>query len=132
MGDTMLKTLAGTILVAAAATTLMAAPADASTQLISTKISFGHCEDTCKIKVRIKNKSGKTLFYVKLNAKLKVNGHKAGTCYDSVGTIRAYRVRYATCTVRTATLTNLWNDAYDNGSRWRPYANTYVSYRYYR
>ncbi|MEW9551256.1 hypothetical protein [Nonomuraea sp. NPDC050783] len=131
----MLKRLAATALAAAAATTLVAAPAAASTssaQLIRTKSYWGHCEDTCKVKVRIKNISRKTLFNVKLNVTLKINGRKVGSCYDSVGSIGAYRVRYAACTVRTARLSNAWDDFQDYGGRYYKYASTYVSYRYYR
>ncbi|MFI7635563.1 hypothetical protein [Nonomuraea sp. NPDC049400] len=147
----MIKRLAGTVLVAATATTLMAAPAGAATagastsvtaatkattattsaQLIRTRIYFGRCKDTCSIKVRIKNRSGKRLYQVKLNARLKVNGRKAGSCYDYVGTIRPYGVRWASCTVRTATLTQMWNNTLDGYASFRPYASTYVSYRYY-
>ncbi|QYC44329.1 hypothetical protein Nocox_33810 [Nonomuraea coxensis DSM 45129] len=131
----MFKRLAVTVLTAAAATTLLAAPADASTsaaQLIRTKVSWGHCEDTCKVKVRIKNISRKRLYNVKLNVSLKVNGRKVGSCYDSVGTIRPYGVRHAACTVRTARLSNAWNDFQDYGGRYYKYASTNVSYRYYR
>lgn len=144
----MIKKLAGAALVAAAVTTLMVAPASAastssaaaatasestaSRQLIRTKLYRGYCRDTCRIKVRIKNISGYRLFNVKLNARLSVNGRKAGVCYDYVGIIRPYGVRYATCTVRTARLADMWNDFNDFGGRFNPYANTYVSYRYYR
>ncbi|RVX43962.1 hypothetical protein EDD27_6676 [Nonomuraea polychroma] len=142
----MIKSLAGTVLVAAAATTLMAAPAaasssssgvDASTsatgaQLIRTKSYWGHCEETCRIKVRIKNISGKRLFNVKLNVKLRINGRKAGACYDYVGSIRPYGVGWASCTVRTRTLANMWNDFLDYRGRYYKYASTYVAYRYYR
>lgn len=135
----MLKTLAGACLVAAATAGVIAAPASASSstdvtanaQLISTKVYFGTCEDTCRIKVRIRNKSGRTLYNVKMNAKLRVNGTQAGTCYDYVGIIRPYRVKWASCTVRTAKLTRLWNEANDYGDNWNRYANTYVSYKYY-
>ncbi|MGW0805616.1 hypothetical protein [Nonomuraea sp. NPDC002799] len=132
-------------LVTAAATTLMAAPASASTssatsvtaesaakQLIRSKVYFGKCEDTCRIRVRITNISRKNLYNVKLNATLKVDGRKAGTCYDYVGSIRARRVAWATCTVRTRTLDTLWNQALDGERDFRRYASTYVSYRYYR
>ncbi|MEV0232633.1 hypothetical protein [Nonomuraea sp. NPDC050786] len=137
----MLKRLAGTALVAATATTLMAAPAGATTtgttttakaQLISTKVYFGRCKDTCQIKVRIRNKSYKTLFNVKLNARLKVNGRKVGSCYDYVGTIRPHKIKWASCVVRTAKLVDAWNDWVDQVDDFDTYANTYVSYRYYR
>ncbi|WP_090947162.1 hypothetical protein [Nonomuraea jiangxiensis] len=133
-------------LVAAAATTLLAAPANASAtstatvestaarpQLIRTKLSFGRCKDTCQIKVRITNISRKTLFSVKLNARLTINGRNVGTCYDSVGTIRARKVRNASCTIRTATLDRYWNTWLDGDLRsFNKYARTSVSYRYYR
>ncbi|MFC4122707.1 hypothetical protein [Nonomuraea zeae] len=151
----MIKSLTGTLLVAAAATTLMAAPAAASTagassasvsastatsksaatasaQLIRTKVYFGRCRDTCTIKVRVTNISRRNLFNVRLNARLKVNGRKAGTCTDYVGGLRARRTTWAACTVRTSTLSNLYNDYLDGFSGFRYYASTYVSYRYYR
>ncbi|MCK2212472.1 hypothetical protein MF672_001460 [Actinomadura sp. ATCC 31491] len=131
----MFRRLAATALAAAAATTLIAAPAAAATssaQLIRTKVSFGRCEDTCKIKVRIRNVSGKYLYNVRLNARLSIDGRSAGTCYDYVGTIRPYRVRYAACTVRTARLADLYNAALDGRIEGRPYARTNVSYKYYR
>ncbi|MFG1706443.1 hypothetical protein ACFLIM_24925 [Nonomuraea sp. M3C6] len=145
----MIMSLAGTVLVAAAATTLMAAPASATSstaststatsakattarpQLIRTKVYFGKCEDTCRIKVRITNISRKNLFNVKLNVSLKIDGRKAGSCYDYVGSIRARKVRWAGCTVRTATLARFYNQALDGERRFDRYASTYVSYRYY-
>ncbi|MGR6915300.1 hypothetical protein ACU635_13730 [[Actinomadura] parvosata] len=131
----MFKRLAATALVAAAATTLMSAPAEAATtsaQLIRTKSSWGHCEDTCRVKVRIQNISRKNLFNVKLNVTLKVNGRKVGSCYDNVGRIGARKVRYAACTVSTARLTEAWNDYVDGYGNFRTYAKTSVYYRYYR
>ncbi|MGN9847132.1 hypothetical protein ACTMTI_54525 [Nonomuraea sp. H19] len=148
----MIKSLAGTVLVAAAATTLMAAPASASSsaaatsastatvsettttakpQLIRTRVYFGRCKDTCRVKVRVKNISGKRLFNVRLNASLKVNGRKAGSCYDYVGTINPYRVKWAYCTVRSGVLVDEWNDYLDGYGSFRYRASTYVSYRYY-
>ncbi|MEV1171307.1 hypothetical protein [Nonomuraea sp. NPDC049784] len=139
----MIKRLAGTALVAATATTLMAAPASASAtagtsettasaQLISTRVYFGRCKDTCLIKVRVRNTSYKTLYNVKLNARLTVNGRKAGSCYDYVGTIGPRRIKWAACTVRTATLAQMWNNWLDGYSNFNRYASTNVSYRYYR
>ncbi|NBE94405.1 hypothetical protein FE391_11405 [Nonomuraea sp. KC401] len=147
----MIKSLAGTVLVAAAATSLMAAPANASTaastsvaataskaaitarpQLIRTNASFGRCRNTCRVKVRIRNISRKNLFDVKLNVRLTVNGRKAGTCYDHVGSIRARKVRHASCTVRTSTLNRLYNRYLDGYTGFRYRANTSVAYRYYR
>ncbi|MEV4579587.1 hypothetical protein AB0K16_40700 [Nonomuraea jabiensis] len=137
----MIKSFAGTVLVAAAATTLMAAPAGASAateattasaQLIRTKIDFGRCKDTCRINVRVRNISYKTLYNVKLNARLKVNGRNVGTCYDYVGTIRSRGTKWAACTVRTRSLSQAYNNFLDGYARFRYYAYTYVSYRYYR
>ncbi|WP_188191860.1 hypothetical protein [Nonomuraea sp. SYSU D8015] len=142
----MIKKLAGTVLVAAAATTLMAAPAAASStssasaesattaarQLIRSKVSFGRCEDTCTIRVRVKNISGKRLFNVRLNARLSVNGRKVGTCTEYVGTIRPYGTRYTSCTVRTSSLSRAYNNYLDGLTGFRYYARTNVSYRYYR
>ncbi|WP_146104141.1 hypothetical protein [Nonomuraea solani] len=125
---------------AAAASSLMAAPAAAATtetvsaqaQLIRSKIYFGRCRDTCQIKVRITNISRRNLYNVKLNVRLKVSGRKAGTCYDYVGRIGARKVRWASCTVRTRSLSEMYNAALDGYASFRPYASTYVSYRYYR
>ncbi|GAA4912323.1 putative transglutaminase-like cysteine proteinase [Nonomuraea thailandensis] len=131
----MFKSLAATALVAAAATTLMAAPAEAATssaQLIRTKSSWGHCENTCRVKVRITNISRKNLFNVKLTVTLKVNGRKVGSCYDNVGRVNARKVRYAACTVRTAKLSEAWNDHIDGYGDFRTYARTSVAYKYYR
>ncbi|MBB5773791.1 hypothetical protein [Nonomuraea jabiensis] len=137
----MIKSLAGTVLVAAAATTLMAAPAGASAstetttagaQLIRTKVYFGRCKDTCQIKVRVRNISYRTLYNVKLNARLRVNGRNVGTCYDYVGTIRSRGTKWAACTVRTRALSQSYNNWLDGYSSFNRYANTYVSYRYYR
>ncbi|MFI7129563.1 hypothetical protein ACIBQ1_27960 [Nonomuraea sp. NPDC050153] len=140
----MIKSLAGTVLVAATAATLMAAPAGASAstaestattasaQLIRTRVYFGRCRDTCHIKVRVRNVSYRTLYNVKLNARLSVNGRRVGTCYDYVGTIRARGLRWAACTVRTRALSQSYNNWLDGYTRFNRYANTYVSYRYYR
>ncbi|KAB8193427.1 hypothetical protein FH608_019470 [Nonomuraea phyllanthi] len=142
----MIKRLAGTVLVAAAATSVLAAPAGASAstststtaaaaasaQLIRTKVYFGRCKDTCRIKVRVRNVSYKNLYNVKLNASLKVNGRKAGTCYDYIGTIRARKTRWASCTVRTRTLDRMYNNWLDGYASFNRYAHTNVSYRYYR
>ncbi|MEU6783515.1 hypothetical protein ABZ912_30335 [Nonomuraea angiospora] len=137
----MIKRLAGTVLVAAAAATLMAAPASASAstetttagaQLIRTKVYFGRCRDTCRIKVRVRNISYRTLYNVKLNARLRVNGRNVGTCYDYVGTIRSRGTRWAACTVRTRSLSQAYNNWLDGLARFRYSTYTYVSYRYYR
>ncbi|MFC4008177.1 hypothetical protein ACFOY2_13165 [Nonomuraea purpurea] len=101
-------------------------------QLVRTKLSFGRCKDTCRIKVRITNISRKTLFNVKLNATLKANGRKAGACYDYVGTIKPRKVKWASCTVRSHTLADEWTEYLDRRSSFRTQARTNVSYRYYR
>ncbi|MFI6739961.1 hypothetical protein ACIBI9_44160 [Nonomuraea sp. NPDC050451] len=140
----MIKSLAGTVLVAATAATLMAAPASASAstaestattasaQLIRTRVYFGRCKDTCLIKVRVRNVSYRTLYNVKLNARLRVNGRSVGTCYDYVGTIRSRGLKWASCTVRTRALSQSYNNWLDGYASFNRYANTYVSYRYYR
>jgi hypothetical protein len=145
----MYKRLAGAALVAAAATSLMATPAGASTsartsfaaetvtttaarQLIRTKVSLGRCKDTCRINVRITNISRKYLYRVKLNARLSVNGRSVGSCYDYVGTIKPRKVRYAACTVRTRALSQRWNNFLDGWAYFNRYAKTSVAYRYYR
>jgi hypothetical protein len=142
----MIKKLAGTVLVAAAATTLMAGPANASSyassaeeatvtasaQLIRTSVSFGRCRDTCRINVRVRNISRKYLYNVRLNARLSINGRSVGTCTDYVGSIRPYGTRYAACTVRTYKLSDAYNDYLDGYTNFNRYARTNVSYRYYR
>jgi hypothetical protein len=104
----------------------------AARHLISYKITFGRCKDTCRINVKIKNISRQTIYQVTLNASLKINGHKSGTCFDSVGTIRAKHSRSAGCTVRTRTLSTLWNRYLDGGMDWNSRASTNVHYLYYR
>jgi hypothetical protein len=106
--------------------------AAAAPKLIAYKIYFGRCKDTCRIKVRITNKSRKTLYSVNLNARLKINGRKAGSCYDYIGKIRPKRVRWGGCTVRTRTLSTLWNRWLDGKIRFDKKTNTVVHYEYYR
>lgn len=107
-------------------------PTEAAPKLIAYKIYFGRCKDTCRIKVRVTNKSRKTLYSVNLNARLKINGRKAGSCYDYIGTIRPKRVRWGGCTVRTRTLSTLWNRWLDGEIRYDKDVNTVVHYEYYR
>nr|WP_152992699.1 hypothetical protein [Nonomuraea pusilla] len=158
----MLRTLAGALLVAATATTLVAAPASATTSatsatstasaastattagkaavsattarphLIRYIIRFGKCQDTCRIKVRIKNISRTTLYDVSLNANLKVNGRKAGSCYQYVGRMRPGQTRWTGCTVTSRTLARLWTNYTDGLSDFNRRASTVVRYRYYR
>lgn len=140
----MVKSLAGTVLVAAAAASLMAAPAaasaessgltatTASAQLIRTKVYFGRCRDTCQIRVRIRNVSRTNIFDVRLNARLRINGRNVGTCYDHVGSIRAKRTKWASCTVRSRSLSNAYNRYLDGFADFNQYVNTTVNYRYYR
>ncbi|NUW42495.1 hypothetical protein [Nonomuraea rhodomycinica] len=131
--------LAAAPLPAVAATPLPAAPAavtgrlDASgAQLIRYKIVLGRCKDTCRIKVKITNISRKTLYDVSLNARLRVNKTKVGSCYDYVGTIRAGGRRSAGCTVRSSRLASMWNRWLDGEIRWDTHVNTVVHYEYYR
>lgn len=148
----MIRKLAGALLLATAVTiTLASPPADATAgqsaaaramtavgttaaapKLITYKIYFGWCKDTCRIKVRITNKSRKTLYSVNLNARLKINGRKAGSCYDYIGKIRPQRVRWGGCTVRTRTLSTMGNRWLDGEIRYDKKANTVVRYEYYR
>ncbi|MBF8185939.1 hypothetical protein ITP53_09310 [Nonomuraea sp. K274] len=111
---------------------MAAETAAAQAQLIRTKSYWGHCEDTCRVRVRITNVSRKNLFNVKLNVNLTINGRKAGACYDNVGRINARKVRWASCTVRTRTLTRMWSNFIDHHGRYYRHARTNVSYRYYR
>lgn len=104
----------------------------AKPHLVKYKIYFGRCKDTCLVKVRITNISRRTLYAVSLNARLKVNGKKAGSCYDYVGTIRAKRTRWGSCTVRTRTLSNMWNRWLDGGIRFDRDVTTVVHSEYYR
>lgn len=142
----MLRRLAGTLAVITAATALAiaappaanAAPATevatvqtARPQLIRTKIYWGRCKDSCRIKVRIKNISYKRLFDVRLSAKLRVNGRYMGSCSDYVGRISPRRTRWAACTVDSGRLERLW-DRYLNGEiRWDTRVNTVVHYEWY-
>ncbi|SEN63036.1 hypothetical protein [Nonomuraea pusilla] len=156
----MLRTLAGALLVAATATTLVAAPASAATsttstasaastattagkaavsattagpQLIRTTIRFGRCKDTCRINVRIKNISRTTLRDVSLSANLKVNGRKVGSCYKYVGGMRPGQTRLAGCTVTSRTLARMWSNFSHRRIRtFNTHASTVVRYRYYR
>ncbi|WP_336206292.1 hypothetical protein [Nonomuraea sp. LPB2021202275-12-8] len=104
----------------------------AKPHLIRYKIYFGRCKDTCRIKVRVTNTSRKNLYAVSLNARLKVNGRKVGSCYDHIGTIRPKRVRWGGCTVRTRTLSTLWNRWLDGEIRFDKKVSTVVHYEYYR
>ncbi|MER6950775.1 hypothetical protein ABT294_42845 [Nonomuraea sp. NPDC000554] len=100
--------------------------------LLNYKIYFGRCKDTCRIKVRITNISRQSLYAVSLNARLKINGKRVGSCYDYVGSMRAKRVRWAGCTVRSSTLARQWNRWLDGEIRWDRRASTVVHYEYYR
>ncbi|MEU8103116.1 hypothetical protein ACWGH8_42855 [Nonomuraea muscovyensis] len=100
-------------------------------KLIRTKIYFGRCKDTCRIKVRIRNVSRERLHDVTLNARLEINNRKAGSCYDYVGGIRPRATRWAGCTVRSSTLAKLWNRWLDGEIRWDREARTVVAYEYY-
>ncbi|GGP01511.1 hypothetical protein LDL08_01550 [Nonomuraea glycinis] len=117
---------------AAPAVMAVTGSAESAPKLIAYKIYFGRCKDTCRIKVRVTNKSRKTLYSVNLNARLKINGRKAGSCYDYIGKIRPKRVRWGGCTVRTRTLSTLWNRWLDGEIRYDKDVNTVVHYEYYR
>lgn len=119
-------------LAAVAANTATTLSSTAKPHLIKYKISWGRCKDTCRVKVRITNISRTTLYAVSLNARLKVNGKKVGSCYDYVGTIRAKHSRSGGCTVRTRTLSNMWNRWLDGEIRFDRDVNTVVHYEYYR
>ncbi|MFI6296441.1 hypothetical protein ACIBEJ_32950 [Nonomuraea sp. NPDC050790] len=143
----MLRRLAGALAVATAATTLVtAAPsaanasstttiatatAEAKKQLIRTKIYWGRCKDTCRIRVRIKNISSKRLYDVSLRAKLRVNGRYMGQCRDHVGQIHPRGTRWASCTVRGGKLNRLWDRYLDGQIRWDTRVNTVVHYEWY-
>lgn len=142
----MLRRLAGALAITTAATTLViAAPSAANAsstttiatmeaarkQLIRTKIYWGRCKDTCRIRVRIKNISSKRLYDVNLRAKLRVNGRYMGLCRDHVGQIRPRGVRWASCTVRGAKLNRLWDRYLDGRIRWDTRVNTVVHYEWY-
>lgn len=115
-----------------AAQSSLGAGTTARPHLLHYKIYFGKCEDTCRIKVRIKNLTRKRLYDVSLNARLWVNGTKVGACYDYVGGIRPKGVRWAGCTVRSAKLTRLWNRYLDGRIDFNTRARTSVHYEYYR
>ncbi|MFG3442237.1 hypothetical protein ACGF0J_33760 [Nonomuraea sp. NPDC047897] len=137
--------LATTTLVAASPTAHAATPtgtsvtlaggaatgAAARPKLVRTKIYFGRCKDTCRIKVRIKNVSAKRLYDVTLTARLEINNRKAGSCHDYVGAIRPRATRWAGCTVRSGTLAKQWNRWLDGEIRWDREARTVVAYEYY-
>ncbi|WP_146103976.1 hypothetical protein [Nonomuraea solani] len=134
----MARSLVGMLLTAtAAAGLLIATPTAASAQtgarphLIDYKIYWGKCEDTCRIKVRIKNVSRKRLHDVSLTARLWVNGKKVGSCYSRIGRINPKKVRWAGCTVRSAKLTAQWNRYLDGESDFNHKTKTRVHYEYY-
>lgn len=118
---------------AQAATAKASAVAEAQRGYIRTKIYKSKCPSTCRIKMRITNISGKNLFSMNARVTLYVNGHKMGRCSSWVGSLRAHRARNASCTVHTTKLTRYW-DRWEAGelSKWRPYADVSVYYKYYR
>jgi hypothetical protein len=111
----------------AAAVTVTAKP-----HLIRSKIQFGRCGHTCRIKVRIKNVSRTTVVNVRLKARLKINGRHVGTCYDHVGTIRARKARWAACTVRSRSLSRAYDRYLGRRSDFNQHVFTTTHYRYYR
>ncbi|WP_433516425.1 hypothetical protein ACQP2T_13165 [Nonomuraea sp. CA-143628] len=145
----MVKGLVGALLLATSVVAVAAAPSAASPAVVATnatttlsgtakphlikyKIYWGRCKDTCRVKVRITNISRQTLYSVSLNARLKINGKKAGSCFDYVGTIRAKHSRWGGCTVRSRTLSTLWNRWLDGDIRFDRDVSTVVHYEYYR
>ncbi|WP_327090146.1 hypothetical protein OIE66_05865 [Nonomuraea sp. NBC_01738] len=100
-------------------------------QLVSTKIYWGRCKDTCRVKVRIKNKSYKRLFDVSLKVKLRVNGRYVGSCTDHVGRISPRGTRWAACTVYSGKLERMWDRWLDGEIRWDTRVNTVVHYEWY-
>ncbi|TDD24332.1 hypothetical protein [Nonomuraea diastatica] len=142
----MVRNLIGTFLAAAAATSLMAAPADATSSsagaaavavtakphLIRGKIYFGRCGHTCQVKVRIRNVSRTNVVNVRLKARLKINGRHVGTCHDHVGTIRARKTRWASCTVRSRSLSRAYGRYLAGRSDFNRHVFTTTYYRYYR
>ena len=108
-----------------------AAGAAARPHLLTYKIYFGKCEDTCRIKVRIKNTSRKKLYNVRLNARLWINGTRVGACYDHIGSIRPKKVRWGGCTVRSAKLSRMWTRYLDGEIDFNAETKTVVHYEYY-
>ncbi|NUT41518.1 MAG: hypothetical protein HOV86_16170 [Thermoactinospora sp.] len=97
------------------------------------KIYIGRCKDTCKIRVRVTNISRTNIYRARLTVTLRVNGHKMGTCRDTIGDIRARRVKWGECTIRTDKLDGYWDRwEYGDRSRWYTDVRTVVSYTYYR
>ncbi|MFI6498762.1 hypothetical protein [Nonomuraea typhae] len=121
----------GTAAVPVAARTVVPSAASTRRHLIRTKIYWGRCKDTCRVKVRIKNISRKRLYSVSLTAKLRVNGRSMGSCRDYVGQISPRGTRWAACTVRSSRLNRLWDRYLDGEIRWNTRVNTVVHYRYY-
>ncbi|MEV4014240.1 hypothetical protein AB0J35_27435 [Nonomuraea angiospora] len=138
----MTRSLVGMLLAATVATGVIAvAPTAASASelgqsaarphLLDYKIYFGKCEDTCRIKVRIKSVTRLKLYDVSLNARLWVNGKKVGSCYDYVGSIRPKGVRWAGCTVRSSKLSTMWNRYNDGEIDFNTETKTNVHYEWY-
>ncbi|MGI5282128.1 hypothetical protein ACQEVF_02245 [Nonomuraea polychroma] len=80
--------LAATVATGVLSATPTAASASATSttagpHLIDYKIYFGKCEDTCRIKVRIKNVSRKRLYDVSLNARLWTRHLDEGIDFDT-------------------------------------------------
>ncbi|WP_443155229.1 hypothetical protein [Nonomuraea sp. KM88] len=123
---------AGATSSSAGASSAGAVAVTAKPHLIRGKISFGRCGHTCRVKVRIKNISRTTVFNVRLKARLKVNGRHVGTCYDNVGTIRARKTRWASCTVRSRSLSRAYNRYLAGRSDYNRHVFTTTYYRYYR
>ncbi|MFG6194419.1 hypothetical protein ACIBI9_29545 [Nonomuraea sp. NPDC050451] len=135
----MTRSLVGMLLAATVATGVIAVTPTAASasgtaarpHLLDYKIYFGKCEDTCRIKVRIKSVTRLKLYDVSLNARLWVNGKKVGTCYDYVGSIRPKGVRWAGCTVRSSKLSTMWNRYLDGEIDFNTETKTNVHYEWY-
>ncbi|MEV6039422.1 hypothetical protein AB0L65_50430 [Nonomuraea sp. NPDC052116] len=138
----MTRSLVGMLLAATVATGVIAVTPTAASaselgqnaarpHLLNYKIYFGECEDTCRIKVRIKSVTRLKLYDVSLNARLWVNGKKVGSCYDYVGSIRPKGVRWAGCTVRSSKLSTMWNRYLDGEIDFNTETKTNVHYEWY-
>ncbi|MER6000258.1 hypothetical protein ABT120_16935 [Nonomuraea angiospora] len=138
----MTRSLVGMLLAATVATGVIAVTPTAAAaselgqsaarpHLLNYKIYFGKCEDTCRIKVRIKSVTRLKLYDVSLNARLWVNGKKVGSCYDYVGSIRPKGVRWAGCTVRSSKLSTMWNRYLDGEIDFNTETKTNVHYEWY-
>jgi hypothetical protein len=132
----MLRRLAGVLVIASAALVAVPVAANASTaesarrDPVRVKIYDTRCENTCVIKARFKNVTSRTLWDVRMVAKLRVNGKYVGSCTDKLGRIKPNGVRYGRCVVSSARLERAW-DRYTEGEAddFYPYVTVGGSYR---